>query len=222
MSRFVAYYRVSTDKQGRSGLGLEAQREAVEGYAQSTGGTILAEYQEIESGKDNERAQLHKALHHAKVTGARLLIAKLDRLSRDAAFLLTLQNQGTPFTAVDMPNANEMTVGVMALVAQDERQRISDRTKAGLRAAKARGTRLGNPNGAKALGTDNTAGTLAASQKAQGFAADLSPIVAGIRAEGTTSLAGIARELNQRGIQTARGGRWHASNVKNLLARIDG
>ena len=142
---------MSTARQGLSGLGLEAQRKAIEDFAASRGADVLAHFTEIESGRRADRPELAKALHHAKVTGATLVIAKLDRLSRNAAFLLALRDSGVRFVAVDMPEANDLTVGIMALVAEAEREAISRRTKEALAVAKARGVKLGNPNGAEAL-----------------------------------------------------------------------
>jgi DNA invertase Pin-like site-specific DNA recombinase len=223
MSRFVAYYRVSTVGQGRSGLGLEAQREAVAGLSQMRGWQIVAEFTEVESGKRADWPQLSAALHRAKVTGAVLVVAKLDRLSRNIAFLTALQESGTSFVAADMPEANELTVHIMAAVAQAERKAISKRTCEALAAAKARGTRLGNPKGATALlraAKGNGAAINAVKVNAASRAADYAPIIADIRAEGLVSLPAIARELNARGIITARGGRWHPSSVRNLLQRV--
>lgn len=223
--RAVAYYRVSTARQGASGLGLEAQRAAVEGLCASRGWELIAPpFQEIESGKRVDRPELLKALDRAKLTGARLVIAKLDRLSRDAVFLLTLQNSGVRFVAADMPDANELTVGIMALVAQSERKAISTRTREALSAAKARGQRLGNPNGAAAFrraGKGNAAALGAVTANATARAVELLPTIERLRAGGVVSLGGIAAALNDDGILTARGGRWHASSVRNLLARID-
>jgi DNA invertase Pin-like site-specific DNA recombinase len=127
--RLVAYERVSTARQGASGLGLEAQRKVIEDFAVSRGAEVLARFTEVESGRKGDRPELAKALHLAKVTGATLVIAKLDRLSRNAAFLLALRDSGVRFVAVDMPEANDLTVGIMALVAQAEREAISRRTK---------------------------------------------------------------------------------------------
>ncbi|MET3762702.1 recombinase family protein [Sphingomonas sp. UYEF23] len=223
--RAVAYYRVSTARQGASGLGLDAQRAAVEGLCAARGWELIAPpFQEIESGKRVDRPELLKALDRAKLTGARLVIAKLDRLSRDAVFLLTLQNSGVRFVAADMPDANELTVGIMALVAQSERKAISTRTREALSAAKARGQRLGNPNGAatfKRAGKGNTAALEAVTANATARAAEMGPTVERLRSAGVVSLGGIAAALNDDGILTARGGRWHASSVRNLLARID-
>lgn len=224
MTKAVAYYRVSTAKQGASGLGLEAQREAVESLCLARGLELIAPpFTEVESGKRNDRPELVKALDRCRVTGATLVVAKLDRLSRNAAFLLALQDSGVPFVAADMPDANNLTVGIMALVAQQEREAISARTKAALAAAKARGTKLGNPNGAAALrraGRGTAAGVRAAIRKADEHALRLKPIVARLRAEGHTSLDKLAAAMNGEGILTPRGGRWHASSVRNLLARV--
>jgi len=221
--RAVAYYRVSTAAQGRSGLGLEAQRKAVEQFCQSRGTEMLSEFTEVESGKRNARPELAKALHHAKVTGATLVIAKLDRLSRNAAFLLQLRDSGVKFIAADMPEACDLTVGILALVAQQEREAISQRTKVALAAAKDRGTKLGNPNGAEALrraGKGNGAAVAALKGAADRHAADLAPVIEQLRSEGIRSLAGLAGALNERCMMTARGGRWHASSVRNLLGRL--
>ncbi|WP_191057892.1 recombinase family protein [Geminicoccus harenae] len=221
--RIVAYYRVSTAKQGRSGLGLEAQTAAVEAYAGRVGGTITAAFTEVESGKTNDRPQLTQALHLAKVTGATLVIAKLDRLSRNAAFLITLRDSGCRFVAADMPDACELTVGIMALVAEQERKAISRRTREALQAAKARGQRLGNPNGAAALrraAKGNAASREAAKVNADRFAQDRASVVAQLQEAGVVSLGAIAAALNKRGITTPRGGQWHRSTVRNLLGRL--
>ncbi|WP_439523036.1 recombinase family protein [Marivita sp.] len=222
--KLVAYERVSTARQGRSGLGLEAQRKAIEDYADAKSATILARFTEIESGRKNDRPELEKALQLARLTGATLVIAKLDRLSRNAAFLLTLQASGVRFLAVDMPEANDLTVGIMALVAQQEREAISRRTKEALAAAKARGVKLGNPNGAAALrraGQDGQALRKTVYDNVDAFAESLVPLLRDIREQGRTSLRAIATELNAKGIRTRRGGRWHVSTVRNLIARID-
>ncbi len=220
--KVVAYCRVSTSAQGRSGLGLEAQRAAVAQYCGRRGCKLLGEFTEIESGKNNHRPELAKAMHLAKVTGATLVVAKLDRLSRNVAFLAALQESGARFVAADMPEANELTIHIMAAVAQAERQAISRRTKDALAAAKARGTRLGNPNGAAALvraGKGNGASVAAIRDGADRFAADLEPIIADVMAAGHVSLRTIAGELNQRGIVTRRGGTWHATTVRDILSR---
>jgi DNA invertase Pin-like site-specific DNA recombinase len=150
-AKFVAYERVSTARQGSSGLGLEAQSRTIDTFATTRRAEVLARFTEVESGRHTDRPELKRALHLAKVTGATLVIAKLDRLSRNAAFLLTLRDSGVRFLAVDLTEANDLTVGIMALVAQQEREAISRRTREALAVAKARGVKLGNPNGAAAL-----------------------------------------------------------------------
>lgn len=221
----VAYYRVSTAKQGSSGLGLDAQRIAVETLCRSRGWEIIAPpFMEIESGKHANRPELTKALHRAKVTGATLVVAKLDRLSRNVAFLATLQDSGAKFIAADMPEANELTVHIMAAVAQAERKAISRRTKEALAAAKARGQRLGNPNGAASLrraGKGNQAGVAAITAAASSRAESLRPVIDELRTNGAQSLNKLADALNEGGFVTARGGRWYATSVRNLLSRLD-
>lgn len=222
--KIVSYIRVSTDKQGRSGLGLEAQRAAIAAYAQSTNATVIEEYQEVESGRNNARPELEKALRMARVHGAKLVIAKLDRLSRNAAFLLKLQDSGADFTACDMPDASPFTVGIMAVLAQQESKMISDRTRAAMQAAKARGQVFGNPNGGAALRRSdkgNSASRRVAADNADRFAHDLSDVLTDIESRGITSLSGIANMLNKRGIRTARGGKWYASTVSNLRKRLE-
>jgi DNA invertase Pin-like site-specific DNA recombinase len=220
--RLVAYERVSTARQGASGLGLGAQRKTIEDFALSRGADLIGRFTEVESGRNPDRPELQHALHLAKVTGASLVIAKLDRLSRNAAFLLTLRDSGVRFLAVDMPEANDLTIGIMALVAQAEREAISRRTKEALAVAKARGVKLGNPNGAAALRRAGKGGAplrAAVARNAQAHARDLAPVLEELRAQGVTSLRGIAPALNQRGMLTRRGGRWHASSVRNLIMR---
>lgn len=222
--KIVAYHRVSTDKQGQSGLGLEAQENAINNYVTSKDGAeIVASFTEIESGKNDKRPELLKALHLAEVTGATLVIAKLDRLSRDAAFLITLQNSHVKFIAADMPEANEFTVGIMALVAQQEREAISKRTKEALAVTKANGKKLGNPYGNKfllAANKGNKDAVAAIKSKADHHAQRLAIVIDHIKADGITSLLAISKELNARGMQTPRGGKWYPTSVKNLLARI--
>lgn len=223
-SKLVAYHRVSTAKQGSSGLGLEAQQAAIEAYTIRIGASLVASFTEVESGRNNERPELLKALHHAKVTGSVLVIAKLDRLSRNAAFLITLQDSGVRFVAADMPEANNFTVGIMALVAQQEREATSKRTKEALQAAKARGKKLGNPNGAAALlraGKGNAAGVEAVKAKAQDYAEEMRPVVEHLQAQGKTSLGALVAALNEGGYRTPRGGSWHKTSVGNLLDRLN-
>ncbi|WP_227339899.1 recombinase family protein [Sphingopyxis sp. P8] len=223
MCRVVAYYRVSTEAQGRSGLGLEAQRNAVHRLCDGRGWNVVSEYTEIESGKRNDRPQLEAALGDARRTGAKLVVAKLDRLSRSAEFTLSLRNSGVDFVCADNPDVNRLTIGLLAVINEDERERIAERTRAALQAAKARGVKLGNPNGAAALRRaqrGNRAAVARVRHDADQFAIDLQPIITDIQAKGATSLAAIAGELNARHIQTRRGGQWHASSVRNLLNRF--
>lgn len=221
--KIISYLRVSTTKQGQSGLGLEAQRFAIEAYAERVHATVVQTFTEVESGKNNQRPELAKALHLAKVTGAVLVIAKLDRLSRNAAFLLTLRDSGVKFVAADMPDANDLTVGIMALVAQQEREAISRRTREALAAAKKRGVRLGNPNGARALlraKKGNSASIAVIQARANQHAVNLRPVIEALSSEGITSLAAISAELNAREMLTPRGRRWYKSSVRNLISRI--
>lgn len=221
--RLVAYERVSTARQGASGLGLEAQRRSIEDFARGRGAEVLARFTEVESGRNPDRPELGKALQLARLTGATLVIARLDRLSRNAAFLLTLRDSGVRFLAVDMPEANDLTVGIMALVAEAERDAISRRTKDALAAAKARGVKLGNPNGAAALkraGKGSAPLRAAVAKNAEAFSRYLKPVIEDIRAQGHASLRAMAKELNRRGIQTRRGRTWHVSNVKGLVDRL--
>jgi DNA invertase Pin-like site-specific DNA recombinase len=185
---------------------------------------LIKTFTEIESGKRNDRPKLAQAIHLCRVTGATLLIAKLDRLSRNAVFLLTLRDSGIEFVAADMPNANKLTVDIMALIAQHEREAISRRTREALQAAKARGTRLGNPNGAAALrraAKGNSASLRVISAKADRHARNLMPIIEALRSEGISSLSSIAHKLNEQGMLTPRGRRWYKTTVKNLIARIE-
>ena len=225
VQRFIAYERVSTARQGASGLGLEAQRNAIDRFAASRSAEVLVRFTEVESGKNPNRPELTKAIQMARLTGATLVIAKLDRLSRNAAFLLTLRDSGVHFLAVDMPEANDLTVGIMALVAQAEREAISRRTKEALAVAKGRGVKLGNPNGAEALrraGKGAVALREAVGSNADRFAAELAPVLSDVHARGHVTLRTIAAELNRRGMRTRRGGRWQVSNVRNLIGRLDG
>lgn len=219
--KFVSYLRVSTDKQGRSGLGLEAQRDAVSRYLNGGDWDLLEEFVEVESGKRDDRPQLTKALHLAKVTGATLIIAKLDRLSRDAHFLLGLQKAGVRFVAADMPEANETMVGFMAIMAEHERKMISRRTKEALAAAKRRGVKLGNPKGAAHLkGRGNKEAVAMIKAKAQARAEDLAPVIEHLKEQGISSIRAISDALNERSILTPRGKKWHPTSVARLLRRI--
>jgi DNA invertase Pin-like site-specific DNA recombinase len=219
--KFVAYLRVSTARQGKSGLGLEAQREAVRQFVTSRAGRIIApEFVEVESGKRNDRPELVKALKRCRLTGATLVVAKLDRLSRNAAFLMTLRDSGVQLVAADLPEANTMTVGVMAVVAQHEREAISQRTKVALAAAKARGKQLGGLRaGAPDIRKHQRAGVKAAQAKAHERLMDIAEDLRAVSKEGL-SLRGMAAKLNSMDIKTARESTWTATAVRRALLRL--
>ena len=216
--RFVAYYRVSTHGQGRSGLGLEAQRSAVRAYLDGGRWSLIAEFTEIESGKKNDRPKLLEAMRAAKRHKATLVIAKLDRLARSVAFIAQLMEAGVEFIAVDMPAANKLTVHILAAVAEHEREAISQRTKAALAAAKARGVRLGNPTN---LETAQQNSRTVRSKTSEQFVQNAMPIIKEIQATGLSSLRDITAALNARGVKTARGGEWHPTQVKRVLDRAN-
>lgn len=233
----VAYFRVSTAAQGRSALGLEAQQSAVAEFATQRGAEILASFVEVESGKRNDRPELAKALSHAKLTGSVLLIAKLDRLSRNAAFLLTLRDSGVQFRAADIPDANDLTIGVMAVIAQAEREAISKRTTEALGAIQKRLateghhtsarsgqtiTRLGNPNGSSALRSaaqGNANAIEAVKANADARSESLAGLIERLTSTGVTSYRAIAEQLNRSGVLTPRRGAWHAGTVRNVMRR---
>lgn len=213
--KFVAYYRVSTEKQGKSGLGIEAQQHSVRQFLNGGDWELLAEFTEIETGKNDDRPQLERAMNECRLTGATLVIAKIDRLSRNAAFLIGLKDAGISFVAADMPGANQMTIGIMALVAQQEREAISQRTKEALAAAKARGAKLGGYRGGPMV--NGKAGTEALQQKAAAFRASVRPLVTELRDQGMSQRQ-IAAELDRRSVRTPRGGKWTAKAVAAVLA----
>jgi DNA invertase Pin-like site-specific DNA recombinase len=217
--KFVTYLRVSTDRQGRSGLGLEAQRKAVSDHVLGKG-EIVAEFVEIESGKKNDRPQLARALTEAKRIGAVLLIAKLDRLARNVAFIANLLESGVEIAAADMPEANRFLLHVMAAVAEHEGRMISDRTRAALAAAKERGVALGwaMPGRAGEQRQAARRGAATNALKADQHAANTLPVIRDLMAQGV-SLRAIASELNTREIRTARGGYWHPATVRNIFLR---
>src|SRR5215469_10603747 len=215
--KWISYLRVSTGRQGKSGLGLEAQRSAVADYLNGGKWSLVKEFTEIESGKRADRPVLEKAIKACRVYGAKLVIAKLDRLSRDAHFLLGLEKAGVDFVAADMPNANRLTVGIMAMVADEERRMISERTKDALAAAKKRGVKLGGDRGARPTAKQRALGRAALQAKAHARAADLAPTIKELQAAGCESLRAIAAGLEERGIPAARGGTWSAVQVMRLL-----
>ena len=220
MNKFVTYYRVSTTRQGKSGLGLEAQYKTTSDYITRVGGGVVESYTDVESGKKNNRPELEKALRKCRLTGAILVIAKLDRLSRDAVFLLELQASSIKFVCCDMPEANDLTVGFMACMAQYESKLISERTKAALQAAKARGVKLGNKNLHLFRNTDTRAATAALISKAKARNIELKQVVDEIRADTDQklSLNQIAKRLNAAGYTTARGCQFHATSVNRVIA----
>lgn len=214
--KFVAYYRVSTTKQGINGLGMDAQRDAVAKYLNGGDWKLIAEFAEVESGKRNNRQEMEKAIALCRKEGATLLIAKLDRLARNAAFLLNLRDSGVDFIATDMPHADKFTVGIMALVAEKERDMISQRTRDGLAAAKRRGIKLGNPRPAQALKIAQRANLA----RADAYAKNLLRVIEEIRAAHVTTLRKTAQCLNARGFKTPNGNAFMAQSVRNLLERI--
>ena len=207
---FIAYYRVSTDKQGRSGLGVEAQRAAVAHYLGSVGGILRAEFTEVETGKHNDRPELEKALAACRKHKGRLVIAKLDRLSRNVAFIAAMMDAGVEFVACDNPHATRLTLHILAAVAEHEREMIASRTKAALHAAKARGVRLGQ--NAKRLASANHAAAMGRANQIKGILTEL--------AGSGMSTRRIAQELTARGIATPLGGRWHPQTVKRVMGRV--
>jgi DNA invertase Pin-like site-specific DNA recombinase len=226
---FVAYYRVSTDKQGRSGLGLEAQQEAVNRHLTREGGELAASFIEVESGKNNSRPQLAAALAECRATGATLIVAKLDRLARNARFLLSIV-EGAGEAGVlfcDLPQLPTGPVGKfmltqMAAVAELEAGLISQRTKAALQAAKARGVKLGNPT--LRAGNAETARRACDARKgiAQAKAVEVAPYIAAARKAGASTLAEMAQALEARGIRTPRGkAKWSPAQVSRVISRVD-
>jgi len=215
----VVYYRVSTARQGASGLGIAAQREAVSRYLAATGLDALSEFTEVESGKKRSRAELDKAIASAKAYRVPLVVAKIDRLSRNATFLGTLRESGVRFVAADMPEANDMTVGILALVAEHEGKAISQRTKEALAAAKARGTELGGWRGGPKP-TDEMRAMAAQSKReaARTRARELAPVMQELQEAGIRGLRETARELSRRGVPTPTGKReWSPVQVRRLL-----
>lgn len=228
--KFVAYHRVSTTRQGRSGLGLEAQQKAVADFLNGGAWKLVGELTEVESGKRSEnRPKLQEALRLCKMTGATLVISKLDRLARNVAFVSSLMESGVAFVACDNPHANKFTVHILAAVAEHEAEAISKRTREALERAKQRGIALGGCRSKKGQGQGlskeaiekgRLLGDDAKKRKADNFASQVRPMIEALQGEGL-SLNRIASKMNERGILTAQGkvGRWSAQAVKNALAR---
>jgi DNA invertase Pin-like site-specific DNA recombinase len=217
--KFIAYYRVSTQKQGNSGLGLEAQRKAVTDYLNGGRWKLVAELTEVETGKRNDRPQLTRALALCRVHRATLIIAKLDRLARNVAFISNLMEAGVDFVCCDLPTANKLTIHVLAAVAEAEAEMISVRTKAALEAAKARGVVLGNPSHftEEVAARGRKLGREAFQKQVAEFRNNMMPVIEDIKASGITTVRGIADELNRRRIPTTRGAMWSATQVFRLL-----
>ena len=215
--KWVSYLRVSTDKQGKSGLGLEAQRKAVADFLNGGRWQLLTEFVEVESGNRSDRPQLAAALAACKRHKAKLVIAKLDRLARNVNFVSGLMETGVEFVAADMPFANKLTIHILAAVAEHEREAISARTKAALAAAKARGVKLGGPK----LRLAQLNGATANKAEADRFAANTLPLIREAQKAGASSLRAIADILNARGVRTARGGKWAATQVRDIMLRTE-
>jgi DNA invertase Pin-like site-specific DNA recombinase len=217
----IAYYRVSTQRQGRSGLGIEAQRATIARFAEAEGLTLLREFVDVETGKGadalDRRPQLAAALAAARSAKCPVVVAKLDRLSRDVAFISGLMAQRVPFIVAELgADADPFMLHLYAALAEKERRLISERTKAALAVKKATGARLGNPTNVREAGQ---IGRKALVEAADEQARILLPLLRTLRAEGSTGIGAITRSLNDRRIPTARGSRWHVSSVANLLAR---
>jgi len=221
MESAIAYLRVSTQRQQRSGLGIEAQRATIARFAASEGLTIIREFVEAETGKGadalDRRPQLAAALAAARSAKCSVLVSKLDRLSRDVAFVSSLMAQRVPFIVAELGrDADQLMLHLYAALAEKERRLISERTTAALAAKKASGIRLGNPRNIAQAGE---LGRNSQTKAADEFMAQLLPIIEAIRNAGATTLEAMSQALNQRGIRSARGGPWRASSVASLLAR---
>jgi DNA invertase Pin-like site-specific DNA recombinase len=213
--KYVAYYRVSTNKQGVSGLGLEAQQDAVRRYLNGGTWTLAGEFTEVESGRKDRRPQLEAALAMCKKEKATLVVAKLDRLYRNTYFIAKLMHEGAPFVCCDNPHASKLTLQIMANFAEHEAEIISERTSKALQALKKRGAKLGSPTpsiGAAAAGK-------AVAEDADAFALRVQPVIADLRRRGMSTFREIADALNARGVATSRGGSWFAGTVRNVETR---
>jgi len=216
---FIAYYRVSTIKQGNSGLGLEAQKTLVANYVDSRpSGQLVKEYTEVESGKVNDRPQLEDALHHCEMTGATLVVSKLDRLSRDLEFIAALmKSDNLKFVVAELPEANSLTLNIMAVLANYERMIISERTKQALAAAKARGVKLGNPRLHEARTGDTSAARLKFKANTDKYREGLLKSIMSAQAEGYKTYSAIAGRLNELGVKSRRGNLIYPSTIARAL-----
>jgi DNA invertase Pin-like site-specific DNA recombinase len=214
MNKAIAYYRVSTDRQGKSGLGLEAQNDTVQQFANFKQWELVGEFTEIESGKKNNRPQLQEALKQCLKKKAILVIAKLDRLGRNVAFISSLMESKVEFVAVDNPHANRLMLHLLAAFAEHEREQISTRTKEALKVAKNRGVILGK-HGRNILSKQNI-------KSADDFAETMNPIITQLKSEGFVTLRGLRDELNNRSIASYRKDcKWHLDTVFNITKRIE-
>lgn len=222
---YIAYYRVSTDKQGRSGLGLDAQKEIVHRYLNGGDWKLLGEFQETESGKKDDRPVLATAIKNCRLKNAKLIVSKLDRLSRDLHFITSLQKSGIGFVVAENPDMNELTVHIFAAMAQHERKLISTRTKDALEQAKKRGVSLGSPllrKGAQIAGSGDTSeARKRRAGLANAYALEMKTVIDDIVTEGKKSLRAIAAELNERGFTTRRKKEWTANGVRLCMARCN-
>lgn len=217
MEKYVSYLRVSTDRQGVSGLGIDAQRASIKRHIDLFQGELLAELVEVESGKRNDRPVLEEAINLCRRSRATLLVAKLDRLSRTVAFMSRLVESGIDFVAVDNPHANKLMIHVLSAFAEHERDMISARTSAALQAAKGRGVKLGNPK----IEVAQKAAVKGVRSRADNFCLNIGPVIAQIRSTGLSTYQEIADALTARGISTARNGQWHAASVRNVEQRFE-
>jgi DNA invertase Pin-like site-specific DNA recombinase len=213
MIKFIGYIRVSTTDQGKNGHGLDAQRAAIDTFVEREGGTLIKTFQEIESGSNDHREVFWKAVEAAAKAKATLVVSKLDRLSRSGIrFMVDLDKRGVPYVAADNPAMTKLVVHILAAVGEDERQRISQRTREALKAAKAMGVKLGNPRWQGSIETARKASRDKAAKERQ----LVRPIIEGLRSSGIETYSGLAAALNERGIKTPQGRRWHPMTVKRM------
>lgn len=219
MMNFIAYYRVSTQRQGQSGLGLESQQSVVADYINRQEGVLLHQYTEVESGKNNNRPELAKALQHCQLTNSTLIVSKLDRLSRDLHFLSSVMQSNIKFICCDQPNSGPLVLQVLAAVAEEERRAISTRTKLALTEAKKRGVELGNPNFNEVRNTCTSNAHSQFMTNTKKYREAILPVIENVKAAGTTTLKGIAEELNRLGFKSRTGKQFYPSTVRGLIGQ---